>query len=379
MNKEILNLRHLLHQNPEVSNREFKTSETISAFMNKLSPDEVINLSKTGKAFVFNGKSAGKTLMFRTELDALPIAEDTNLDYTSENLNIAHSCGHDGHIAVIAGLAQQIAENRPEKGRVILLFQPAEEVEQGALDVINDTAFRNIEPDYIFALHNIPGIETNNIVLKKGSFAAASKGMTVKLSGKTSHAAEPENGISPANAISLIIKNLHELANSNNLFNDLALLTIVYIRLGEMSFGISPGYAEICITLRAFENDDMDVLTRNSEQIIKEISFDEKLKYEISYCEVFPATVNDDECFELIEQSAKENNFKTDYIKNPFKWSEDFAYYAQCYKAGFFGLGAGVNHAQLHNPDYDFPDEIIETGVKMFFNIYKKINLSIVE
>ncbi len=376
MNKEILDLRHLLHQNPEISNKEFETSETISDFMNKLLPDEIFKLSKTGKAFVFNGKRAGKTLMFRAELDALPISEDTNLDYTSKNPHTAHSCGHDGHMAIIAGLAQQIAANRPEKGRVVILFQPAEEVEQGARDVIEDPVFKNIEPDYVFALHNIPGVETSKIVLKRGSFAAASEGMTVKLFGKTSHAAEPENGISPANAISLIIKNLHELAKNKKLFKDLALLTIIHIRLGEISFGTSPEYAEIRITLRAFENEDMEVLVRNSEQIIKEISLDEKLKYEISYGEIFPATVNNDECIGLVEQSAKENNFKLEYIDQPYKWSEDFAYYTQKYKAGFFGLGAGINQAQLHNPDYDFPDEIIETGIRMFFNIYKKINLS---
>ena len=197
---EIIQLRHQLHQFPELSNHEFQTAKRISEFMNQLLPDETINLGMTGKAFVFKGKEPGKTIMFRAELDALPIREATGVNYSSVNQNQMHACGHDGHMAIIAGLGQKIAINRPQKGRVVLLFQPAEEVEQGARDVVEDLAFKKIAPDYIFALHNIPGEESHKILLKSGTFAAASKGMTIRLFGKTSHAAEPENGISPANA-----------------------------------------------------------------------------------------------------------------------------------------------------------------------------------
>lgn len=376
MNNEIIELRHLLHQKPEVSNNEFKTSEIITDFIEILKPNEVIKLSKTGKAFVFKGSETGKTIMFRAELDALPISENTNLKYSSENQNVAHSCGHDGHMSIIAGLAKKISENPPKKGRVVFLFQPAEEVEQGAKDVIEDPNFNNIVPDYIFALHNIPGVDAHKILLKTGSFAAASKGMTVKLFGKTSHAAEPENGISPANAISLIIRSLNVLANDKKLFKDLTLLTIIHIRMGEISFGTSPGYAEIMVTLRAFENDDMELLTKSAEKIITEISVKESLKQEISYNEIFPATVNNDYCISIVEHSAREHNLKVEYLQKPFKWSEDFAYYTEKYNACFFGLGAGINQAQLHNPEYDFPDEIIETGINVFYGIYKKLIIS---
>lgn len=375
MTDDIIKFRHLLHKYPGVSNNEFETTAAICRFAAKYSPDEVIRLSETGVAFVYNGKQPGETLMFRAELDGLPISEKTNLEYASIYPNVSHACGHDGHIAIMAGLIKKISENRPEKGRVVLLFQPAEETEQGAKDVLSDPAFNSIEPDYIFALHNIPGVETHKVLLKNGNFAAASKGMTVKLFGKTSHAAEPENGINPANATALIIFNLQQLAINSQLFKDMALLTIIHIRLGEIAFGTSPGYAEIRITLRAFDNDDMDILTKESENIITEISKAEKLKHEISYSEIFPATVNNKECVSMAEKSAKENNLKTDYIDKPFKWSEDFAYYTQKYKACFFGIGAGITHSQLHNPDYDFPDEIIDTGTNLFFNIYKKINL----
>ncbi len=374
INKEIIALRHHLHQNPEVSNQEYKTSDYIAAFMSSLMPFEVIFLGKTGKAFVFKSNKPGKTVVFRTELDALPIKEKSDVEYTSMNDNIAHSCGHDGHMAILIGLAQKISENRPTKGMVILLFQPAEEVEQGAKEVLEYSEFIKIKPDFIFALHNIPGLEKHQIVLKRGSFTAASKGMTIKLFGKTSHAAEPENGISPANAISQIIKQLHELIGNKSQFHDLTLLTIIHIKMGEISFGTLPGYAEISITLRSFENEDMELLTHHTEKIIKAISKSEKLKCEISYREAFPASMNNDECVSMVEQSAKQNELNIEFVEKPFKWSEDFGYYSQKYKTCLFGLGAGLLQPQLHNPDYDFPDEIIETGVNVFYTIYKNAN-----
>ena len=371
---KIIELRHEIHQHPEVSNNEYKTSERIENFMKPLFPDEIINLSKTGKAFVFKGNKAGKTIVFRAELDALPILEKSSLSYASINENVSHVCGHDGHMAILAGFAQKLANETTKYGNIVLLFQPAEEVEQGALDVVNDPAFKNIKPDYMFALHNIPGIKKHSIVIKSGSFAAASKGMTIKLFGKIAHAAEPENGISPANAISKIINQLHDLKENKGLFKDLSLLTIIHIQLGEISFGTSPGYAEIRVTLRSFENEDMALLTAHSEKIIKQISKEENLECEISYSEEFPASVNDDESLGYVEESARQNNLEIETIEHPFKWSEDFGYYSQRYKSCLFGLGSGISQPPLHNSDYDFPDEIIESGINMFYSIYKKTN-----
>ena len=123
MIKKTIELRHELHQHPEVSNNEYKTSDRIVKFMKTLLPDEIINLSKTGKAFVFKGKEAGKTIVFRAELDALPILEKSSLSYASTNKNVSHVCGHDGHMAILAGLAQKLANETPKYGKIVLLFQ----------------------------------------------------------------------------------------------------------------------------------------------------------------------------------------------------------------------------------------------------------------
>ena len=372
MDQKIIALRRELHRYPELSNIENSTSERIINFIKEYNPDEIIRLGDTGVLFVFKGNENGKTLVFRCELDALPIKETTDVEYKSVNNHISHACGHDGHMAILAGLAQKISNDPPTKGKVILLFQPAEEVGQGALNILENSMFKSIHPDYIFALHNVPGFEKHRIVLKKGSFASGSKGMTVKLTGKTSHAAEPENGISPAIAISQIINKLHNLQENRALFSDFILLTIIHIQLGEKSFGTSPGYAELSITLRAFENEDMNLLTSSCEKIIMEISVSEKLRCEFSYEEVFPATVNNDQCVDIVEQSAQQLGLEVEYLKTPFKWSEDFGHFSERYNTCYFGLGSGTNQSQLHNPDFDFPDDIIETGTDLFHAIYRK-------
>ena len=371
--KDITELRHNLHREPEISNRENKTAKRIREFIEKLKPDTITEVGSTGMAFTFNGKEDGPTVMFRSELDALPITETSDLSYSSSINGVAHSCGHDGHMAILAALSKKIAAERPLRGRAIILYQPAEEIEQGARDVVNDKRFKEIEPDYIFALHNIPGDVSGSIILRKGTFAAASKGMTVKLHGKTSHAAEPENGISPATAISDIIRKLHALISDKTLFTSLALLTIIHIRMGEISFGTSPGYAEIMITLRAFENRDMELLTARTEEIITSVAKREQLRVEIEYDEIFPATVNDSDCVDLVSKSAREIPLTVKYNDDPYRWSEDFAYFTEKYKGCLFGLGAGTDQPQLHNPDYDFPDEIIEPGTEIFYTIYNKL------
>jgi amidohydrolase len=374
IDQKIIALRHKLHQNPEVSNQEVQTAQMIEDFIKPLNPDKVINVATHGKIFVFLGKQEGKTVMIRADLDALPIQEQNNIPYRSKNQGIAHLCGHDGHMAIVAGLAQKLAHNRPRNGKILLLFQPAEEVEQGARDVVEDPAFQVLKPDYVFALHNIPGVEKGKILLRKGSFAAASKGMTCTLVGKTAHAGEPEQGINPDQALAEIITRFHQLMDHPKPFQEMTLLTIIHLVLGEIAFGTSPGYAELRATLRAFQNQDMEALTNLVEKIIREAAQKYKLQSTISYSEDFPAVVNDPACVDLIEQVVGDLELNHEYLRKPFRWSEDFAYFTQKYPGVLFGLGSGLDQPQLHHPDFDFPDDILEKGINVFYGIVQKIN-----
>ncbi len=369
---ELINFRKKLHKNPELSHEELTTSKIINNYIKQYLPDKTF-IFNTGSAFVFKGKEKGENLMFRADMDALPIKENTNIDYISVNPGVSHSCGHDGHISILSGLAKKISENRPKKGNAILLFQPAEETGEGAKMIGEHPKFKEIEPDYIFGLHNLPGFKKHQIIIKRDLFTSASRGMIIKFYGKTSHAAEPENGVSPVFAIKKIISRFNKLVDGNKLFKSFVQLIIIHIKLGEVAFGMSPGYAEIMLTLRSYTNDDMNMLVKTVEELTKQISLEENLKHEISYTEIFSAINNNDYCVDAIIGSAKENKYEILEINKAFKWSEDFSYFTEKYKGAFFGLGAGVNHPQLHCSEYDFPDEIIETGVNMFYEIYKKI------
>ena len=263
--------------------------------------------------------------------------------------------------------------NRDYKGKVILLFQPAEETGEGAERVLNDNKFDLIKPAYVFALHNLPGFKLNKIIVRNGTFSSASRGMIIKLTGKTSHAAEPEHGINPSIAIAEIINRFTALPQNLKTVKDFSLITIIHVRIGERAFGTSPGFAELMATLRAYRNDDMEELKNEAERIALSAASDQWLKVNISYTEEFPATVNDAECVNIIKKAAEKNNYSVSEISRPFRWSEDFGHFTGKYKGALFGIGSGENHPQLHNPDYDFPDDIIPAGINMFYKIIFEI------
>ena len=366
-------IRQYLHQHPELSNQEFETIQFIENLIKPLNPDRIIRIGELSRVYVFDSGKPGPTIIFRADIDALPIQEKNNISYQSKNEGVAHLCGHDGHSTILIGLARRIAENRPSLGKVAFLFQSAEETGEGAKQVIENDEFLALNADFIFGLHNIPGYPLHEVLLKTGSFAAASKGLKLTLQGKTCHAAEPEKGINPALAMADITRELHDILQQKQLFQNLTLLTFIYSRLGEIAYGTSPGFAEMGFTLRAFENNDMKLLIEKAEQIIRKNCVEHELKFDIEYLEEFPATVNDAEAIRIIEHAATHKNLKMSYLSQSMRWSEDFGYYNQKIRGGFFGLGSGHHQPELHHYNFDFPNELIETGVSLFEEIYRKL------
>ncbi|NQT78046.1 MAG: amidohydrolase [Bacteroidetes bacterium] len=372
--KQLVDLRKILHQHPELSNNEIKTSIRITSFLRKLKPNRIAyDVGGNGLIAEFKGKEPGPTLMFRCELDALPIAEKNEIAHKSIILNAGHLCGHDGHMVMLVGLAYLLSEYRPQNGSVVLLFQPSEEDGKGAERVLNDPLFKDFEPDYIFAIHNLPGYSLHKVVLSKGNFAAASTGMRVQITGKSSHAAEPEKGNNPGFGMAQMIIAFQDILKIKNYFRDYNLITPIHVRLGNIAYGTTPGEGVIHLTLRSFEDTDMEMLKQELEGLIKTICIRENLTYIIKYEEVFPSTVNDPECSRIIEKSAIKEDLPLIYINEPFKWSEDFGHFTAQYPGALFGLGSGIDQPALHNPNFDFPDTLITTGVKLYMNICQQI------
>jgi amidohydrolase len=370
---KLIAFRRALHHYPELSGKEQETAKRIKTFIEPYKPDEIIEgVGGNGLLALFKGKEAGKNILLRADMDALPISEANDFEHKSVFHNVSHKCGHDGHTAVLAGISYLLHRHPIKKGSVILLFQPSEETGEGAAEILKDPKFSSLKIDHAFAFHNLPGFGKNKIVLRRKHFASASKGMTIKLTGKTSHAANPETGINPSLAVAGIITKFSELSASNDDFQDFKLITIIHVKLGEVAFGTSPGYGEVRATLRSYRNDDMEVLTKKAVKIVESLADKYRLHEQIEWSEEFPASLNDNHCVDVLKTIASENNLTSQEIKEPFRWSEDFGHFLMKYPGVLFGIGSGKNHPALHNPDYDFPDDIIRTGIAMFDGIIRK-------
>jgi len=363
---ELTQFRRALHQHPECSGQEAHTAKCVQQFIKRYAPDTVLTeLGGHGVAAIYRGVLSGPTVMIRADLDALPIQERSQIGHRSQVANTAHLCGHDGHTTMVAGLAVWLRAHPLSRGRVVLLFQPAEETGVGAAAIAMSPQFEDIRPDYVFALHNLPGYPLGQVVLSSCGFAAASRGVIIRLQGRPSHAAHPEDGSSPAIATARLIMGLTQLPQTID-FHDFVLATVVHARLGEVAFGTSPGNAVVMATLRSYRDDDMARLTKAVEQLAQSTATTEGLAVDIRYTEIFPATVNHPDATERIKQAAIACGYDWIAKDTPFRWSEDFGHFTQMCPGAMFGLGAGKNQPQLHNADYDFPDELIPYGLNLF-------------
>ncbi|WP_187431379.1 Hippurate hydrolase [Roseobacter fucihabitans] len=357
-------LRHQLHAHPELSGEEIRTAGRIALALEEAGADHLYEgLGGHGVAASFAGPEDGPTVLIRCELDGLPIEEISDLPYRSAAPGKGHLCGHDGHMAIVMGVAKLLAR-RPKRGRVILLFQPAEETGQGAATVIADPRWPALRPDFAFAFHNVPGRRLGEIGLRTGPACCASRGVKVQLVGKSSHAAEPQNGLSPAAAMARLMGDLETLGMGGVRDGDFRLSTLTHARLGAPTFGIAPGEGELRVTLRSSTDDGIAQMVKGADAAIADARG--ALTVETSFCDIFQATLNHLDAIALARAAAEICGNLIQEMDTPQSWSEDFGQFGlDGAKSAIVFLGAGENHPQLHNPDYDFPDDLIAPGAKL--------------
>lgn len=363
--EELIRLRQELHRNPELSGQERATAKRLRFFLSRYKPDELYsNIAGEGMVAVFNGKESGPTVLFRCDMDALPITETNNVKYKSNVPGVSHVCGHDGHMAIVSGLAMKFSEQPLSRGRVILLYQPAEENGLGAKGCVERLTELDLLPDYAVALHNLPKYPEGSVIMGKYTFSAASKGLIINLTGRNSHAAYPERGLNPSAAVAEIIQMLLNLKDTLN-FKDFVLVTLIHVNIGDVAFGTSAGSAVIMATLRAFNNDDMALLSGKAVDSSVQISTKYGLGVSTSFTDEYPASVCNPELTDLVDDICKSQTKEVFYLEQPNRWSEDFAHFTACCPSIIFGLGSGENQPDIHSPDFDFPDGIIMDGVEL--------------
>ena len=393
----ITQLRHTLHQHPELSMQETETMKILQVFLQENTSIEIhagegwfYALKKASASF--QSSSNAGPMAFRADMDALPIAESISLPYGSENEGISHKCGHDGHCAVLCGLALEL--DRRETGRdVYLIFQPGEEIGAGAkrcAELIREKGIAEI-----YAMHNLGGYPEGTLVYRRGLTQPASEGLRIRLTGRTSHASAPEKGNNPAGAIAAIVQyasgeavftghgtaaisvsaarlprsNPKTAAATDAQHTPMRLCTITGIRLGDGDFGISPGEGEICMTLRAEIEDEMLAMEKSVLSYAAQAAETAGLKMTSSIHDYFPETRNHDACLDKVLEAARKNKIPAISMGELWRASEDFGHYLKICPGAMIYIGNGEDYPPLHTSEYDFNDRIIEPAVNLFTGI----------
>ncbi len=364
---DLVEFRRELHRFPEISGEEAETARRVVGFLDDTQPDTVLTgLGGHGVAAVYDSGLPGPTVLFRSELDALPIEELSDAPHRSTIAGKSHMCGHDGHTTILAALGRQLGRQRPARGRAVLMFQPAEETGAGAAGVVADPRYEAIRPDFAFSLHNVPGTPFGHVRLKPGVVNCASRGMRIVLEGKTAHSSMPETGTSPMLAVSRLMPALAKLGGGSFENDDFGMVTVTHAEMGEAVFGIAPGRAEVWCTLRTRLDERMADLCAAAEGLAREIAAQDGLRFAVDYHEIFVASLNAPEAVDHLRAALDAEGVPHDEEQLPMRASEDFGLFGHTSKSAMLFLGSGTDHPALHNPDYDFPDDLIPIGSRIF-------------
>jgi amidohydrolase len=363
---EVTAFRRRLHTMPELSGEEAETAAEIVRFLGPTLPDAVVTgLGGHGVAAVFDSKRPGPTVMLRSELDGLPIQETSGVGHQSRTPGKGHLCGHDGHSATLILIARSLAHERPARGRIVLLFQPAEEIGAGARAVDADPRFAPIRPDISFSWHNKPGLPLGHAWLGAGVANCASRGLRIVLSGRTSHASEPENALSPMRAVADLLPALTGLSDSQAPGDSFAMVTVTHARLGEAAFGVTPGQAELWATLRTRTDGAMAALLGRAESLVRERAARDGLSLSLSQHDIFDHCENAPEAVAWLARAMEIEGMSHEPGALPFRGSEDFGVFGKTRPAAMAFIGAGETQPPLHAPDYDFPDALIPLAARV--------------
>ena len=371
--------RQRLHAAPELSGAEHETAAAIAAELARHRPAELhTGVGGQGVLAVWRGDDEGPVVALRAELDGLPIAERGDRPYRSRHAGRQHACGHDGHMTALVGVAAALGRRPPGSGRVALLFQPAEETGAGATRVAADPRWRALAAEWLFAVHNLPGLPLGAMRLAPDTVASASVGLEARLHGSSSHAAYPELGRSPALAVAELITALDGLAGEvlgAAAADRVAVSTVIHARLGEVAFGTAPGEAVVMATLRADDEAVFEQLRQRARSHTETAARRHDLELELAWREPFPVTRNHPDAVAVAARAATAAEMPCEPLAVPMRWSEDVGHLVNPLRGTLAIVGAGVDAPPLHSPDYDFPDALLTPLVRWYLALLAELGL----
>ena len=362
---EITNLRHAIHQNPEIAVKEYETAELIRKTLNPTDIRLLEPFLETDVVGILEGKDNGKNVTLRADIDALPMQEKTGQPYASQNDGFMHACGHDGHTAMLIGAALILNKFRNEfAGSVRFVFQPGEEVVAAGRDLVEKGALKNPQPDAVVALHAWSDFGAGVIASKPGVLLAAADFFKIEIKGKGAHAARPESSIDPILTAARVVEALQAVVSRNISVLDPVVLSICRIRGGSNS-NIIPDSVELEGTTRYFTAELGKKIASEMERIIKGVCDSMGASYEFSYASPYIPTINHAGIVDIGRKIAGAvlGPAYWQELDHPSMGGEDFSYYITEYPGAMFRIGMGKESAPLHNTRFDFNDDALKNGI----------------
>lgn len=365
--------RRTIHQHPELLFDLPKTAALVTEKLKEFGCDEVVGgIAKTGVVAVINGiRGPGRTIALRSDMDALPMSEQTNLPYASKVENMMHACGHDGHTAMLLATAKQLAESRDFAGKAVLIFQPAEEGGAGARVMIEEGILERFGIEEVYGMHNEPGLDVGSFAIRSGPMMAGGDRFVITINGKGGHAAYPHLSHDPVLAGAQMIVALQAIASRFTNPFDPVVVSITFMEGGNAgALNVIPASIRIGGTIRTMNSETRKMVEERFREVVVSTAKSFGSEAVIDWRPGYPVTVNDPEKTKIAAAaaSAVAGADKVDTNWPATMGSEDFSYMLEKRPGAFIWLGNG-DSADLHNPAYDFNDDAIAHGIRYWLSL----------
>lgn len=371
--KEMVALRQDLHAKPELGFKEWRTSSIVAGALAALGIEVHRHVGGTGVVGILQGQKndTGFSVGLRADMDALPMCESSGLSYASQHQGLMHGCGHDGHTTILLAAAKYLAQTREFNGRVVFIFQPAEEGLGGAQAMLADGLFDRFECDAIYALHNWPALPAGSIGINPGPMMAASDRFEIIVQGKGGHGAHPYQTIDPIVVGAHIVTALQSIIARNVNPLESAVISVGSLTAGHPdAMSVIPDQSRLVGTVRTFEKSVQGMIEQRMHTMVQNVALAFGASATMTYQKLFAPTINTPANAQQVINVATELVGSQNVVSDltPSMGSEDFSFMLQKRPGAYFRLGQGGAEQGrfLHNPRYDFNDAVIPLGAAVF-------------
>ena len=373
---ELVAIRHDIHAHPEIAFEEHRTAGVVADRLAGWGVEVHSGIAGTGVVGRLTAGSGNRAIALRADMDALPMQEANSFAHASRNPSRMHACGHDGHTTRLLGAAQYLAATKNFDGTVFFIFQPAEENEGGARVMIEEGLFRRFPVEAVFGMHNWPGMPVGEFAVQAGPMMAAADRFRLTVQGRGAHGAMPHQGVDPIVVGAAIVSALQTIVARNVNPVDAAVVSVTQFHGGD-AYNIIPDTVELRGTLRSFREDVRQKIAQSVETIAAGIAAAHGATTEFTFVPGYPPTVNHVEETELAARAAAvvAGSGKVARKVSPSMGSEDFAFMLQQVPGSYIwvGNGPGEGGCTLHNPHYDFNDEVIPVGASYWATLVEQV------